>query len=104
MNAEAHELKLDPKTPAEEAEIRESYMWLMRELSHHCDRVLDNFFDHGNTYAIAAEWRRGQHKVRYAYPMEVAEHAHSVNKLIRDNKLTRREVIRAFTRERPSWA
>lgn len=95
---------MTPKTPASEAEVRESYLWLMRELSKHCDRVLDRFHDYGTTYAVAVEWHKGQQIARFASLMECEESHLSINQLVRENKMTRREVVRAYTRNRPSWA
>lgn len=89
------------KTKAEMDQVRERYDWLKRDLSHHCDFVLETFRDCGNQYCVAVEWRKGESRARWAVAVESP--GFSINQLIRDNKLTRREVVRSFTAKRPEW-
>lgn len=100
MNTETETVER-PKTKAEMDQVRESYEWLKRDLSHHCDFVMEKFFDHGTTYAIAVEWCKGESKSRHAVAVESP--GFSINQLIADNTFTRREVVRSFTAKRPQW-
>lgn len=81
--------------------MREQYEWLKRDLSHHCDFVLESFRDMGHQYGIGVAWHKGASKVRWAVVVE--RPGYSVNQLIRENQLTRREVVRSFTAKRPVW-
>lgn len=94
-------IDLLPKTQAEELQIASDYEWLVKELSQYCDRVSVKFFDYGNTYAICAEWLKGGRKERWAVAVE--QPGFSVNAEVRANRMTRKEVIRAYTQKRPSW-
>lgn len=95
-------IALLPKSINEQNTIRDDYGWLTKALSRHCDQVIDKFYENGHFYAVGVVWQKGSNRARFAFPVESRDF--SVNTEIRENRLTRREVVKSFTEHRPSWA